>query len=82
MCSTVSATTANSGLLTGDGKMWVEVFGDPFAEQIIFHQENLLRPWRGKALEAPKIAYVLPEVRRLILEGEYKQALDLSLETA
>ena len=82
MCSTVPGTTEDDGLLTGDGKMWVEVFGDPFAEQIIFHQESLLQPWKGKPLEAPKIAYILPEVRKLMLEGEYKKALDLSLAAA
>ena len=36
----------------------------------------------GKPLEAPKIAYILPEVRKLMLEGEYKKALDLSLAAA
>jgi alpha-L-fucosidase 2 len=82
MCSTVPATRADNGLLSGDGKMWVQVFGDPFSEQIVFNQENLLQPWKGKPLEAPQIAYVLPEVRRLMLEGEYKKALDLSLAEA
>lgn len=82
MCSTVPAVNAANALLSGDGKMWVEVFGDPLNEQIVFHQERLLQPWKNQPLEAPKIAYVLPEVRRLILAGEYKQALDLSLAAA
>jgi alpha-L-fucosidase 2 len=82
MCSTVPATTADNGLISGDGKMWIEVYGDPFAEQIVFNQENLIQPYKGKPLEAPKIAAVLPEVRRLILAGEYKKALDLSISTA
>jgi alpha-L-fucosidase 2 len=82
MCSTVPATTADNGLISGDGKMWIEVYGDPFAEQIVFHQENLLQPYKGEPLQAPKIASVLPEVRRLILAGEYKQALDLSIAKA
>lgn len=82
MCSTVPATTADNGLISGDGKMWIEVYGDPFAEQVVFNQENLLQPYKGKPLEAPKIAAVLPEVRRLILAGEYKKALDLSLSKA
>jgi alpha-L-fucosidase 2 len=82
MCSTVPATTADNGLISGDGKMWIEVYGDPFVEQILFNQENLIQPYKGKPLEAPKIAAVLPEVRRLILAGEYKKALDLSLSTA
>jgi alpha-L-fucosidase 2 len=82
MCSTVPATREDNGLLSGNGKMWVEVFGDPFSEQIVFNEENLLQPWKGEPLEAPKIAYVLPEVRKLMLEGEYKKALDLSLAAA
>lgn len=82
MCSTIPAKSADNGLLSGDGKMWVEVFGDPFSEQTIFNQERLLQPWKGKPLEAPKIAYVLPEVRKLILDGDYKKALDLSLAAA
>lgn len=82
MCSTVPATTADNGLISGDGKMWVEILGDPFKEQIVFNQENLLQPWKGAPLEAPKIASVLPEVRRLMLAGEYKKALNLSLAAA
>jgi hypothetical protein len=59
--------------------MYVEVYGDPFAERIVFHQEDLLQPWKSEPLEAPQIASVLPEVRRLILAGEYKKANDLAL---
>jgi alpha-L-fucosidase 2 len=82
MCSTAPAKTPDNGLLSGNGKMWVEVFGDPFSEQIVFHQENLLQPWRDHPLQAPQIASVLPEVRKLILAGEYRQALELSLSAA
>ena len=82
MCSTVPADRADHALLSGDGKMWVEVYGDPFAEQIVFHQERLLQPWKSHPLEAPKIAAALPDIRRLILGGEYKKALDLSLAAA
>jgi alpha-L-fucosidase 2 len=82
MCSTIPATTADNGLISGDGKMWIEVFGDPFVERIVFNQENLLQPWKGAPLEAPKIASVLPEVRQLILAGEFNKALSLSLSTA
>jgi alpha-L-fucosidase 2 len=82
MCSTIPATAADNGLISGNGKMWIEMYGDPFAEQLVFNQENLIQPYKGKPLEAPNIADVLPEVRRLILAGEYKQALDLSLSRA
>jgi alpha-L-fucosidase 2 len=82
MCSTIPATTADNGLISGDGKMWIQVYGDPLAEQVVFHQEHLIQPYKGQPLEAPKIAAVLPEVRKLILAGEYKKALDLSLAQA
>jgi len=82
MCSTAPAPDAVDGLLSGNGKMWVEVLGNPFSERIVFEQEKLLLPWKGKPLEAPKIAAVLPEVRRLILAGEYEKALNLSLDAA
>jgi alpha-L-fucosidase 2 len=82
MCSTIPATTADNGLFSGNGKMWIEMYGDPFSEQLVFNQENLIQPYKGKPLEAPNIADVLPEVRRLILAGEYKQALDLSQSRA
>jgi alpha-L-fucosidase 2 len=82
MCSTIPATRAPDGLISGNGKMYVEVFGDPFSEQIIFHDERLLAPWKGDPLEAPKIASVLPEVRKLILEGQYRKADELALAKA
>ena len=82
VCSIAPAKRDEDGLISGDGKMFVEVYGDPFAEQVVFHQERLLQPWKGNALEAPKIAGVLPEVRKLMLRGEYRKALDLSLSTA
>ena len=82
MCSTIPATRAADGLLTGNGKMYVEIYGDPLAEQMVFHQERLLTPWKGNPLQAPKIASVLPEVRKLILDGQYRKALELSLATA
>lgn len=82
MCSTVPAERADDALLTGDGKMWVEVYGNPFAEQVVFHQERILQPWKSHPMEAPKIASVLPEVRRLMLNGDYKEGLDLSLAAA
>jgi alpha-L-fucosidase 2 len=82
-CSTIPATSTEDGLFSGNGTMNISVFGDPFAEQVLFNDEDILQPWKtGKALEAPKIAYVLPEVRKLMLQGEYKKALDLSLEAS
>ena len=82
MCSIEPANRAPDGLISGNGKMYVEVYGDPFSEQIIFHHERLIAPWKDVPLEAPKIASVLPQVRQLILNGEYRKANELALATA
>ena len=72
-CSTIPASAADNGLLSGDGKMYISVFGNPLSEQIYFHEEHLLTPWKGKPLVAPKISYVLPEVRRLMLRASTRK---------
>jgi hypothetical protein len=83
ICSTIPAIAPEGGLFSGNGTMNISVYGDPFAEQVLFNDEGILTPWKtGKPLEAPKIAYVLPEVRKLMLQGEYKKALDLSLDAS
>jgi alpha-L-fucosidase 2 len=83
ICSTIPAGSAEDGLFSGNGSMNIFVFGDPFAEQIQFNDEEIVQPWKtGKPLEAPKIAWALPEVRKLIRQGEYRKALDLSLDAA
>jgi alpha-L-fucosidase 2 len=82
MCSTIPASRPTDGLLSGNGKMYVEVYGRPFDEQIIFHHERLIAPWKGDPMQAPKIAEVLHEVRRLILEGQYRKAEELALAKA
>jgi alpha-L-fucosidase 2 len=83
LCSTIPATSTEGGLFSGNGTMNISVFGDPFTEQVLFNDEDILQPWKtGKPVEAPKIAYVLPEVRKLMLQGEYKKALDLSLDAS
>ncbi|MFZ0233301.1 MAG: glycoside hydrolase N-terminal domain-containing protein [Candidatus Acidiferrales bacterium] len=83
ICNTIPAAVTQDGLFSGNGTMNISVFGVPFAEQVLFNHEDLVQPWKtGKPMEAPKIAYVLPEVRRLMLQGEYRKALDLSLDAA
>jgi len=77
----VSTGVDGGTLLSGDGKMMVELPGNPLAEEVIFHHERLLRPLVVPP-EAPKIAAVLPEVRQLILAGRYRDALELSLKAA
>ena len=71
----------NDLLFSGNGHMYIKVYGNPLSEQIIFQHESLLLPWK-RPFEAPKIAYVLPDVRNLILKGKYQDALYLSLDAS
>ncbi len=66
-------------IMSGNGVMNVELVGDPFTESIPFSHESLFTP-RKKSLEAPKIANVLPQVRQLMLEGKYQEAVNIALK--
>jgi hypothetical protein len=56
MCSTIPAIAgAPDALISGNGKMYVEVFGNPFAEQIVFHQERLVTPGRAIRLKRRRL---------------------------
>ena len=81
LCSTVPGGRGNDQLISGNGKMQIMVSGNPVSDRISFHSENLLVPWK-RPFEAPKIAYELPAVRKLILAGNYADALALSLDAA
>ena len=81
LCSIVPGEVDNDLLRSGNGKMYIKVAGNPLSEKIIFRHERLLVPWK-MPFEAPDIAYILPEVRKLIMEGQYDKALNLSLDAA
>jgi hypothetical protein len=59
--------------------MNLEITCDPYAEQILFHHENLLMPWK-RPFEAPYAANVFPQVRQLVLDGKYQEAIELSFK--
>lgn len=75
----VSTGVDGGTFISGDGKMSVDVSGFPLTEQVSFGLDSLVQPWK-MPFEAPKIAQVLPEVRKLIMEGRYREGLELSLE--
>jgi alpha-L-fucosidase 2 len=77
----VSTGVAGGTLISGNGKMMVDLPGDPLSERISIRHERLIQPWK-RPFEAPKIAGVLPEVRRLELEGKYREALELSFHAS
>jgi alpha-L-fucosidase 2 len=81
LVSTAPGVGQNDSLITGDGKIKVGISGNPTADQISFRHERAQEPW-PIGFEAPKIASALPEVKRLILAGKYKEALAFSMAAA
>jgi hypothetical protein len=61
------------GLIAGNGAVNIEINGNPYTERIPFSHESLFTP-RKKSFEAPKIANVFPQVRKMIMEGKYSEA--------
>jgi hypothetical protein len=74
-CSTIPGTTVSEGLTSGNGHMVIEVACDPYSEQILFHHESLLVPWK-RPFEAPKAADVFPQVRQMVSDGKYRTPLN------
>ncbi len=69
----------SKSLISGNGAMTIELMGDPYAEQILFHHESLLMPWK-RPVEAPNVADIFPQVRQLVLAGKDREAMTLALE--
>ena len=71
------AMTWTQALPIGNGVMGGMVFGTPAVEHIQLNEETL---WAGQPNQVvnPNAKEALPEVRRLIFEGKYKEAQDLA----
>ena len=78
-CSIAPSKSVNDSLFTGSGAMNIELTGDPYSEQVIFHHESLLMPWK-RPLEAPKGADFFPKVRQMVLDGKYKEAIEFAYQ--
>jgi len=78
-CSVAPGDLVSETLTTGNGAMNLELMGDPYAEQILFHHESLLLPWK-RPLEAPKVADLFPQVRQMTLDGRYREAMTLAVQ--
>ena len=63
-------------LPVGNGRLGAMVFGDPFKEVIQLNENTV---WAGQPNrnDNPDAKEALPEVRKLIFEGKYKEAQDL-----
>ncbi|HTX19986.1 MAG TPA: glycoside hydrolase N-terminal domain-containing protein [Bacteroidota bacterium] len=78
-CSIAPGKTLSEGLISGNGAMNIEVLGDPYAEQVLFHHESLLLPWK-RPLEAPNVAGIFPQVRQMIMDGKYREAVEFAFK--
>ena len=78
-CSIAPGDLVSETLTSGNGAMNIELMGDPYSEQILFHHESLLMPWK-RPLEAPNIADIFPQVRQLVLDGKHSEAMSLAVE--
>ena len=78
-CSIAPGNLVSEALTSGNGVMNIELMGDPYSEEILFHHESLLMPWK-KPLEAPNVAAIFPQVRQLALEGKSSEAIALALQ--
>ena len=76
-CSLAPGRTASEGVASGNGSMYIEVACDPYSEQILFHHESLLMPWK-KPFEAPKVADIFPQVRQMISDGKYQEGIEFA----
>jgi alpha-L-fucosidase 2 len=78
-CSIAPGDLVREALTSGNGTMNIELMGDPYSEQILFHHESLLMPWE-KPLEAPNVADIFPQVRQMVLDGKNSEAMALALQ--
>ncbi len=78
-CSIAPGNLVSESLISGNGAMNIELMGDPYSEQILFHHESLLLPWK-RPMEAPKVADIFPQVRQMVLEGRHREAMTLALQ--
>ena len=78
-CSIAPGDLVSEALISGNGAMNIELMGDPYSEQILFHHESLLMPWK-RPLEAPRVADIFPQVRQMVLDGRHREVVSLAVQ--
>ena len=81
-CSVRPAKGDHETLRASSHGISAHIAGEPLDEKITLHHEALQVRVMEKIPDPPEIADVLPEVRRLLLEGKGAEADTLSVETA
>lgn len=77
--SSAPAESWEQGLLSGNGELGADVFGQPLDETVIFTHHRMFLP-TGAPVAPPDTSSRLFEVRRLIDRGLYKQATQLAFD--
>jgi hypothetical protein len=78
-CSIAPGRTVSEGVTSGNGAMNIELTCDPYSEQILFRHESLMMPYK-RPYEAPKVADIFPQVRQMVLEGKYREAVEFAFQ--
>jgi alpha-L-fucosidase 2 len=78
-CSTAPGASFSEGLTSGNGAMNIEAMCDPYSEQILFRHESLMMPYK-RPYEAPNVADIFPQVRQMVMEGKYREAVEFAFQ--
>ncbi len=81
-CSIRPAQRWQDALIIGNGVVHGLVLGDPVQETIALKHERMLIPQWPAPPAPPRLAHVLPRVRRLLVDGEYEEAATLAISEA
>ena len=81
VCSIEPARDYDGCMTTGNGFQRTDVLGDPYNDEIAFMQETLYAPQWAKTPEPPDMTGIMPEIRRLLLEGRFAEAGELVHQT-
>jgi len=69
-CSTTPPETAADIMLGGNGSIKSTVYGDPYTERVSYTRQIVGDPI-GPPMPPPKIANILPDVRKMLREGKF-----------
>lgn len=73
-----SIRPGGEALLSGNGPTSIEMSSTPYSEQVVFRNESVFVP--HKHFEAPDIAAIFPQVRQMVLNGEYHEAAKIAYD--
>lgn len=78
--SKVPATDWQEALVTGNGTIGALVYGQPYEETVIFNHEELYEPFHENVVQNNDLAPSLPEIRKLMHEGKFRDAASVFSE--